>query len=62
MAPAISASADDASVNDVVKKNAELTVNELINRSTIIREGVENNGVKIVPAYYHLDTGKVDFL
>lgn len=62
VAPAINASAEGATVNDVVKKNAELTAKELMNRSTIIKDGVDNKGVKIIPAYYNLDTGKVDFL
>lgn len=60
--PAIAASADDASVNDVVKKNAELTATELKNRSAIISGAVEAGKLKIVPAYYHLGTGKVELL
>lgn len=60
--PAINASKKDASVNEVVKKNAELTAAELINRSSIIKNAVDSGDVKIVAAYYHLDSGKVDFL
>lgn len=60
--PAIHASGDGASVTDVVKKNAELTKNELINRSDIIGTAVKNGTVEILPAYYNLDSGKVDFL
>ena len=60
--PAITAAGDAASITDVIKKNAELTANELVSRSAIIRDGVENKGVKILPAYYNLDSGKVDFL
>jgi len=60
--PAISASAEGADVNDVVKKNAELTAAELANRSEIIKNAVEKGDVQIVPAYYNLDSGKVDFL
>ncbi len=59
--PAIKASKKDASVNQVVKKNAELAVSELINRSSIIKNAVDSGEVKIVSAYYHLDSGKVDF-
>ncbi|MDT0685301.1 carbonic anhydrase [Autumnicola psychrophila] len=62
IAPAISASGKDAPVNDVVKKNAQLTAEELKTRSTIIKEASESGKVKIVPAYYNLDSGKVDFL
>ncbi len=60
--PAISASPDGAAVNDVVKKNAELTAEELKNRSKIIGDAVKSGTVEIIPAYYNLDSGKVDFL
>jgi carbonic anhydrase len=60
--PAIAASGADAAVNDVVKKNAELTAEELKNRSGIIGKAVASGDVKIVPAYYNLDSGKIDFL
>ncbi len=60
--PAISASADNASVNDVVRKNATLNAEELKNRSAIIKEAIEPGNVRIISAYYHLDSGKVDFL
>lgn len=60
--PAISASNKEATVNDVVKKNAELTVEELKNRSGIISNAIENGDVKAVPAYYNLESGKLDFI
>lgn len=60
--PAISASEDGASITDIVKKNAEMTVEELKNRSTIIKTAVDAGEVQIVAAYYNLDGGKVDFL
>jgi carbonic anhydrase len=62
IAPAISASESGAEVNDVVKKNAELTAQDLITRSGIIGDAAKSGSVKIVPAYYNLDSGKVDFL
>lgn len=60
--PAISASPEGASITDVVKKNAELTAKELVSRSSIISSFVEKGAVEIVPAYYNLDSGKVEFL
>lgn len=60
--PAISASGEGASVTDVVKKNAQLQIDELLNRSSIISAAAEKGDIKIVPAYYNLDSGKVDFL
>lgn len=62
VAPAIAASGDGADVNDVVKKNAELNGEELKNRSSIIADAVNSGKVKIVPAYYSLNTGAVEFL
>ena len=60
--PAIEACDKDAGVNEVVKKNVELTVEELKNRSSIIKNAIDKNDLKIVPAYYNLDSGKVDFI
>ncbi len=60
--PAIEASDKQATISDVIKTNAKLTLKELTNRSSIIGDAVSKGDVKIVPAYYNLDTGKVDFL
>ena len=62
VAPAMAASDENATVNDVVKKNAELTVKELKTRSGIIRDAVDGGKLQIVPAYYNLGSGKVDYL
>ena len=59
--PAVSQS-EDKSVNAVVKKNAELNAEEMVHRSPILRDAVVNGDLKIVPAYYNLGSGKVDFL
>ncbi len=53
---------EDKSVNAVVKKNAEMTAQELRTRSKIINDAATDGGLSIVPAYYNLDSGKVDFL
>ncbi len=60
--PALSKAQEGAAINDIVKINAELTAKELAARSTIIGNAVASGDVKIVPAYYNLDSGKVDFL
>ena len=60
--PALIASKKNAYVSDITKKNAELSAAELVNRSIIISEAVENGKLTIVSAYYHLDTGVVEFL
>lgn len=59
--PAIEALPENASVDDVARKNAELSALDLYNGSYIIREAVQENKLVIIPAFYHLDTGKVDF-
>ena len=59
--PAVIACEENADLSDIVIKNAELSVEELKNRSTIIRNAVESGKLKIVSAYYHLDTGAIDF-
>ncbi len=60
--PALESTSDNASVDEVVHENAKLTVKELAKRSNIIADAVNSGKLKIVPAYYHLDSGKVDFL
>lgn len=62
ISPAINAADEGASVNDIVKVNAQKTAEELVNRSAIIRGAVDSGKLKIVPAYYNLGSGKVDFL
>ncbi|MBX2804242.1 MAG: carbonic anhydrase [Myxococcales bacterium] len=52
----------DPSVEAVVKTNAELTVQELSTRSSIIAGAIAQGKVRIVPAYYSLQDGSVSFL
>ncbi len=53
--------ATDQSINGVAKENAILTSKELVNKSEIIRSALQKKELEIIPAYYHLGTGKVDF-
>ncbi len=48
-------------INSIVKKNAELTVLTINKKSKIIQKAVESSQAKIISAYYHLNSGKVDF-
>lgn len=59
--PAITASKEGGTVDEVSKINAKLTAEELINRSEIIKVAFDKEEVQIVSAYYNLDSGKVDF-
>jgi len=49
-------------LNDVVRINARKNAEELVNRSAIVRDAVNEGRVRIVPAYYNLTNGKIDFL
>jgi len=59
--PALS-QAGSEDVNTVVKKNAELSADDLYNRSAIIKNAVDKGELKIVSAFYNLGTGNVDFM
>jgi len=62
IAPAIVESGNNTTVNEVAKKNAMLTAQNLETQSTIITDAVNSGKLNIVSAYYHLETGRVDFL
>ena len=53
---------EDKSVNGVVKKNAQMTSEELASRSGIIGNAVNSGSLKILPAFYNLGSGAVDYL
>ena len=56
------AKSQDPSVDGVVKTNAALTAQELVDRSAIIGGAVRAGKVRIVPAFYSLEDGSVRFL
>ncbi len=60
--PAISASGEGADINQVVKENAKFTVRDLRERSAIISSAMDEGKLQVLPAYYNLDSGKVDIL
>jgi carbonic anhydrase len=45
----------------VAKLNAVLTAKELSDKSDIIMSALQKDKLEVIPAYYHLETGKVDF-
>jgi len=59
--PAIN-QAPSGDIDDVIKKNALLNAEELVNRSAILSEAVKSGQLKIFPTFYHLDSGEVEFL
>ena len=62
ISPAVKASNHDAEINDIVKLNAKNTVAELKSKSKILKDAVHNGVLKVIPAYYNLNTGEVDFI
>ena len=48
--------------DNVVKAHVMQDINELLEQDTELVKYMKEHNVQIVPAYYHLDTGKVDFL
>lgn len=58
--PALAAAPGEP-VDNVVKVNAELNADALRSRSAIIDEAVSKGALKIVPAFYALGSGQVDF-
>jgi len=62
ISPAMEKSNMNAPINDIAKLNAKLTATELYENSKLISDAVNKGELKIVSAYYNLDSGKVDFL
>ena len=58
--PAISIS-DSKIVDDVSYIHTKLTAKKIIADSSIIAKAIEDNTLKIIPAYYSLKTGQVTF-
>lgn len=48
--------------DNVVKAHVLQDIEELMEQDHELVDYMKEHGVKIVPAYYHLDTGKVEFL
>lgn len=49
-------------VDTVVQANARAVVEQLLERSAIIRKAVEEQRTRVVPAVYDLETGEVSWL
>jgi carbonic anhydrase len=48
-------------VDDVSPVHAKLTAEKLIIDSSIIAKAINNDALKVIPAYYSLESGQVDF-
>ena len=54
-------SVEDKSVNNVARENTKYVVEQIVNNSEIVKNAVNKESFKILPAYYYLQSGKVDF-
>ena len=61
IAPAIEQT-PGGNIDEIIKKNAELNAEELVNGSTMIAAAVKSGQLKIITAFYHLESGEVEFL
>jgi carbonic anhydrase len=60
--PAIPQVRDQAEVTEITaKNNVKLTIQDILNQSEIIKELVDSGKIKIVGAFYDVETGKVLF-
>lgn len=56
------ANGKEVNSDNVVKAHVMQDIDELMAQDTDLVKYMKEHNVKIVPAYYHLDSGKVDFL
>ncbi len=55
-------SKNNAFVDEVGHRNVNLNIEKIKNQSPIIKSLVDNGDIKIVGAFYNLETGKVEFV
>ena len=60
--PAIESSNENDCIDEVVKINAIENANKLVTNSEVISGAVANGDLLVQPAFYNLNSGKVDFL
>lgn len=52
----------DVNSDNVVRAHVMQDIEELLSQDTALVKFMKENNVKLIPAYYHLDSGKVEFL
>jgi len=60
--PAVEAVGSDGSVDEIAKKNVELTIEEILDNSTILKDMVDSGEIGISGGMYDVSSGKVTFL
>jgi carbonic anhydrase len=59
IAPAFAA---EAGVDDTIRANARFVAGQIQSRSAVVRDAVASGRLRVVPAYYSVDTGRVALL
>lgn len=60
--PAVEAVGSDGSVDEIAKKNVELTIEEILDNSPILKDMVDSGEIGISGGMYDVSSGKVTFL
>ncbi len=55
-------SGNSAFVDDVVKTNVDMTIDEMLEESPVLKGLLDDGEIMVVGAYYDLDSGKVTFV
>jgi carbonic anhydrase len=58
--PALESAGEGATIDKVIRKNAELTAMALLEHSPIIKKAVKDQTLKIIIGYYRIDTGEIE--
>jgi carbonic anhydrase len=53
---------DEAYVDKIMKANARLVAKSITQRSTIVRNAISQGKLEVIPADYHLESGKVEYI
>ncbi len=56
------AAVNSQDIGDIIKDNARHSARELAENSTVVAQAVKEGKLKIIPAYYQIVSGKVEFL
>lgn len=48
-------------IDQTIRNNVHKTINDILERSEIINEMVKSGSIKLIGAYYDIETGKVEF-
>ncbi len=59
--PALDICGEDASIDEISRENVKISIKNIKEHSSIVRNALKDNKLEIVPACYNFHTGEVDF-